>query len=351
MQSRIPLRALPTTAGQQDAQPLMTPVSGPLEDRFGRRFSYLRLSVTDVCNFRCNYCLPDGYQCSTTPEPLTLAEIGRIARAFAAMGTRKIRITGGEPSLRKDLPQIIRVLKQTPGIDTVALTTNGYRLTHQIGDWADAGLDQLNVSIDSLDPQQFRAITGHDKLQEILTGIQLARDAGIRCIKVNAVLLQDWNMSAFPQFLAWLKHEDVTLRFIELMQTGDNQDFFAANHVSGALVREQLLRSGWQLQARGRHAGPAEEFAHPGYRGRIGLIMPYSKDFCSSCNRLRISAQGKLHLCLFGDEGFELRPLLQDDDQTLLQQRIHELLQDKKATHFLQQGETGAVRHFAMIGG
>ena len=322
-----------------------------LQDQHGRRFSYLRLSVTDVCNFRCNYCLPDGYQCHDQQQPLSLAEIRTIALAFARMGTRKIRITGGEPSLRKDLTDIIRTLKATPGIDTVALTTNGYRLTHQIRDWAAAGLDQPNVSIDSLDPKQFRAITGHDKLQEILAGIELAKELGIKSIKVNAVLLKGWNANELPEFLAWLKNTQVTLRFIELMQTGDNAEFFDANHVSAEKVREQLLQNGWKPRLRQAHSGPAQEFSHPDYQGNIGLIMPYSKDFCSSCNRLRISSQGKLHLCLFGDEGYELRPLLSAADEDLICQRIRELLLGKKATHFLHDGQTGAMQHFSMLGG
>tara|TARA_B100001109_G_scaffold255328_1_gene257770 strand:- start:5163 stop:6218 length:1056 start_codon:yes stop_codon:yes gene_type:complete len=351
MNMHIPLRVL--QEGEEAAVSSFSPAqdSAVLADNHGRRFSYLRLSITDVCNFRCNYCLPDGYQGTDRSGFLTLEEIRRIAAAFAAMGTRKIRITGGEPSLRKDLPDVIRTLKQTPGIETVALTSNGYRLTQQIRDWADAGLDQLNVSIDSLDPQQFKAITGHDKLQEILDGIQLARELGIRHIKVNAVLLKAWNMNSFQHFFDWLRTTPVTLRFIELMETGDNGEFFAANHVSGDSVKQTLLSRGWTEKPRGPHDGPAQEFSHPDFAGDIGLIMPYSKDFCSSCNRLRITAQGKLHLCLFGEQGYELRPLLDEDDTQTLQQHIRTLLGNKKTSHHLEQGETGATRHFAMLGG
>ena len=351
MNMHIPLRVL--QEGEDAAVSSFSPTqnSAVLADNHGRRFSYLRLSITDVCNFRCNYCLPDGYQGTDRSGFLTLEEIRRIAAAFAAMGTRKIRITGGEPSLRKDLPDVIRVLKQTHGIDTVALTTNGYRLTQQIRDWAEAGLDQLNVSIDSLDPQQFKAITGHDKLQEILSGIEMARELGIGNIKVNAVLLKAWNMNGFQHFLDWLKTTPVTLRFIELMETGDNGEFFAANHVSGDSVKQTLLSRGWTEKPRGPHDGPAQEFSHPDFSGDIGLIMPYSKDFCSSCNRLRITAKGKLHLCLFGEQGYELRPLLAEEDSQILQQHIRELLSHKKDSHHLQEGETGATRHFAMLGG
>ncbi|MEC8444572.1 MAG: radical SAM protein, partial [Pseudomonadota bacterium] len=159
-----------------------------LQDAFGRRLTYLRLSITDVCNFRCNYCLPDGYQCNDDSSPLDLDEIARIAHIFARLGTRKIRITGGEPSVRRDLVEIIRILKQTPGIEQVAITTNGWKLPQFLPQWLEAGLDSLNVSIDSLDPRQFQAITGHDRLNDLLTGIEQAQQVGFERIKVNAVL-------------------------------------------------------------------------------------------------------------------------------------------------------------------
>jgi len=322
-----------------------------LQDSFGRRFTYLRLSITDVCNFSCNYCLPDGYQCSDGPEPLSVDEIAATARLFASLGTRKIRITGGEPSVRRDLPDIIRAVKQTPGIDDVAITTNGWKLPQFLHQWVGAGLDSLNVSIDSLDARQFHAITGHDRLQDLLEGIALAQELGLQRIKVNTVLMREHNGDQLPKFLEWLKDTPVTLRFIELMQTGNNTEFFNANHIRGSDIREQLLTSGWQTTVRKITDGPAQEFWHPDYAGRIGLIMPYSKDFCSSCNRLRISAQGKLHLCLFGEHGYDLRPLLQPDYTSEAAAFVQKALQDKKVSHFLHEGETGFNRGFAGIGG
>lgn len=321
----------------------------PLHDNHGRQFSYLRLSITDVCNFRCHYCLPNGYQGDGEPEPLSLAEIDQIVQAFAATGTRKVRITGGEPVLRRDLVEILRQVKRTQGIESVALTTNGYKLLEHIDAWHEQGLDQLNVSIDSLDPRAFQAITGHDRLQQILAGIERGLQLGL-AIKVNAVLLAD-QPQQLSEFLHWVKRTPVTLRFIELMETGDQPDYFARHHVSGESIKQQLLQQGWQLLARGPHAGPAQEFAHPDYQGNIGLIMPYSRHFCSSCNRLRISAAGKLHLCLFGEHGHDLRPLMRPEHQLELQQRLRELLQLKAASHDLHQGNTGAIKHFAMIGG
>ncbi len=322
-----------------------------LTDNFGRRFSYLRLSITDVCNFSCNYCLPDGYQCDQPRDFLSLCEIKRVAKAFAELGTEKIRITGGEPALRKDLPEIIRICKETSGIKKVAITSNGFKLPEHLPQWLDAGIDAINISIDSLDPRQFHAITGHDKLKTILTGIDMALADGRASVKVNTVLMRDHSGREIQSYLNWLKDTPITLRFIELMQTGDNQKFFDAQHVQGSRIKQNLILDGWLPVIQNKSAGPAQEFYHPDYQGKVGLIMPYSKDFCSSCNRLRMSSSGKLHLCLFGEEGLSVREELQSDDIEPLQAKILALLGDKKATHYLHEKLTGATKHLAMLGG
>ncbi len=321
-----------------------------LEDKYGRRFHYLRLSITDVCNFRCNYCLPDGYSCDHDRDFLNRDEINKIARAFAQMGTRKIRITGGEPSLRKDLPQIIADCAAIEGIEQVALTTNGYKLVEKVQQWRDAGLTRLNVSIDSLDPRLFAAITGHDKLSSILQGLDMALELGLE-VKVNAVLLRQYNQQDLERFFSWIKDKAISIRFIELMQTGDNKAFFNAQHVSGLPIQKQLIKRGWQRIAPSQTDGPSQTYHHPDYQGSIGLIMPYSKDFCSSCNRLRISALGKLHLCLFAEQGLDIRKYLKSSDTDLLKSKLKELLGDKDASHWLDEGMTGATKHLAMLGG
>lgn len=321
-----------------------------LTDHYQRRFTYLRLSITDACNFRCNYCLPDGYACSSQEPFLNLDEITQIVRAFALNGTKKIRITGGEPTLRKDLPNIIHICKTTPGIETVALTSNGYRITRLLPDLIDAGLDQLNLSADSLDPLQFQLITGHDKLNEVLNGIDQAVACGMKSVKLNVVLLKTFNKHELARFVQYVKHRPVVLRFIELMQTGDNGKFFNAQHVSGDTIREQLLTEGWRPQERQAHAGPALELAHDDFLGRIGLIMPYSKDFCTSCNRLRVSSRGNLHLCLFANENTSLRQHMPCSDEVLAA-HIRTQVFDKKATHELHDQKSGATTHLAMIGG
>lgn len=326
-----------------------------LIDQHNRRFSYLRLSVTDVCNFRCNYCLPDGYEAqgckSQQTAPLSPKEIKALVKAFALNGTRKIRLTGGEPTLRKDLAEIIHICKTTPGIETVALTTNGYRLTKQLDDYIEAGLDALNLSADSLTPETFQLITGHDSLQEVFDSIDMALARGLTKVKLNAVLLKQYNVGELNRYLDFVKDLPITLRFIELMQTGDNHQFFNQQHVSGEQIQQQLLNTDWLPILRDANAGPALEYTHPDYAGNIGLIMPYSKNFCASCNRLRVSAQGNLHLCLFADDNSSLRPYLLTESSEQLAERLRNLVLGKQPQHLLQQGHSGSTRHLAMLGG
>ncbi|ADV87042.1 TPA: GTP 3',8-cyclase MoaA [Vibrio vulnificus] len=324
------------------------------EDRFHRKFYYLRLSVTDVCNFKCTYCLPDGYQPSGQKNSsfLNLSEIRRVVKAFADCGTSKVRITGGEPSLRKDFTDIIHTVASTQGIKRVATTTNGYRMEKHIGEWKEAGLNQINVSVDSLDPRMFHQITGENKFHQVMSGIDRAFEVGFEQVKVNVVLMKDLNHNELPAFLHWIKHRPIQLRFIELMQTGEMDTLFQQHHVSGVAIRNHLIANGWLLKVKAANDGPAQVFVHPDYQGEIGLIMPYEKDFCTSCNRLRVSAKGKLHLCLFGDRGVELRDLLQQDDQESdLIARIQSELQTKSVSHFLNEGQTGMTPHLASIGG
>ena len=325
-----------------------------LVDGFGRTFPYLRLSLTEACNFRCSYCLPDGYHADGRPTFLRLDEIRRLLRAFADLGMRKVRLTGGEPSLRKDLPSIIDIAATTPGVRKVAMTTNGCLLLRNVRQWRAAGLTALNVSVDSLDPQRFHAITGHDRFDEVMEGVELARGLGFDAVKLNAVLLRDRNDDELPAWMDYLRERDIAIRFIELMRTGDNKAYFERHHVRAEVLELQLQQAGWSLTPRAADAdaGPAREYAHPDYRGRIGIIAPYSKDFCAGCNRLRVTARGDLRLCLFGEFGIPLRPLLQsDDDHAALMGRVATQLGLKAAGHGLHQGNSGITPHLASIGG
>ncbi len=323
-----------------------------LVDPFARKFYYLRLSITDVCNFRCTYCLPDGYKPNGRTQFLSLDEIRRISRSFAELGTEKIRLTGGEPTMRKDFSDIIAAIRENHAIKKIAVTTNGYRMARDVAQWKEAGLDAINVSLDSLDPRQFSAITGQDKFFQVMNGIDAAFDAGFKQIKVNAVLMKNVNDIALTSFLNWIKHRPIQLRFIELMETGDGSDLFRRYHISGETIRKRLIEDGWYQQVRSRSDGPAQVFSHPDYQGEVGLIMPYEKDFCQSCNRLRVSSLGNLHLCLFGENGIPLRDLLADDSHNeQLKSRIQSALTFKRETHFLHQGNSGITPNLSVIGG
>lgn len=324
-----------------------------LADSHGRRFEYLRLSLTDVCNFRCSYCLPDGYRKARgAPANLSVGEICRLVSAFAALGLWKVRLTGGEPTLRPEFLEITKAVSGIEGVRRMAVTTNGYRLAERAQSYADAGISAVNISMDSLKPDRFRAITGHDRLSEILRGIDACRQAGITSVKLNSVLLKGLNEGELDDFITFVVEQDLTLRFIEVMRTNDNPEYFAAHHLPGAFVTNRLELLGWQRLERQAGAGPAIEYANPLGPGRIGIIAPYSKDFCASCNRLRVSATGRLHLCLFADVGIDLRPLLQKDSQKdELLNRLQRLVATKAPAHLLHQGNSGATPHLASIGG
>lgn len=331
----------------------MTISTPDLVDGLGRRFAYLRLSITEVCNFRCAYCLPDGYQKTASRPFLTVPEINRLVMAFAALGVSKVRLTGGEPSVRRDLGEIIRRIRATPGVDKVAVTTNGWNLARQIDDWTAGGLTNLNVSVDSLDPTRFRQITGHDRLAAVMSGLDRALELDVPSVKINAVLLKDAaGPEQFAQFADFVRDRPVAVRFIELMRTGDNADYFARQHIGGPVLRSWLEAGGWIPRARSHDDGPAVEYCHPDHAGRIGLIAPYGAGFCDGCNRLRVTAQGRLRLCLFGDGGIDLRDLLDDDaDRWALARRVLEALRGKAAGHRLADQVTGDTRQLAQLGG
>jgi len=323
-----------------------------MRDAYGRSFAYLRLSVTDVCNFSCSYCLPDGFVKKPGPGFLNIDEIRRLATAFAALGMWKIRITGGEPTLRKDFTEIVRTLKAVEGVKRLATTTNGYKLAKNAQIWRDAGLDAINISVDSFDAKTFHQLTGHDRLSEVMDGIEACLDAGYKAVKLNAVLLKGINDQDLGVFLDFIKNRPISLRFIELMRTGDNAEYFKKYHLSASHITAQLDAAGWVQKTREPGAGPAQEYVHSEFAGRIGLIAPYSKDFCATCNRLRVSARGDLHLCLFSEHGTSVRHLLQsDDDIAALQAFVRENLTTKKVSHFLHDNFSGGTQKLADIGG
>jgi cyclic pyranopterin phosphate synthase len=217
--------------------------------------------------------------------------------------------------------------------------------------WRDCGISAINISVDSLDPARFAAITGHDRLGEVLRGVEAARDAGFDSIKLNAVLMRGVNDDELAAMVDFVATRDLSLRFIEVMRTNDNVAFFGQHHVAGQSVIDRLEAAGWHRLPLSAGGGPAVELGHPHAKGRIGVIAPYSKGFCASCNRLRLASDGRLHLCLFGDAGIDLRPLLTDEKSAPLIARIRALVGAKAPAHRLHDGNSGATPHLASIGG
>ena len=327
-----------------------------LKDNFGRRFPYIRLSISDVCNFKCGYCLPDGYKINKADNRtfINTQEIGRLAKALSELGVSKIRLTGGEPTIRKDYLEIIKIIKKNSGIKKTVITTNGYKLNKIAKNLKDSGLDGINISIDSLNSKTFKQITGHDRLHEILEGIQELQKLNFKNIKINAVLMKGINDSEkdFKEWSNFIKNNEIDFRYIELMQTGDNLDYFKKYHISANKFVDFLNNDNWIIQTFGKDAGPSKNFIKAEYKGKFGVIAPYSKDFCKSCNRLRITAKGDLRLCLFGNTGINIRHLMQKDDQIEeLKDLILKQLNYKKESHYLEIGETGLNKNLSTIGG
>jgi cyclic pyranopterin phosphate synthase len=324
-----------------------------LVDSYQRHFRYLRLSVTKVCNFRCTYCLPNGYQKNGQKEEfLSTLEIQNLLLGFAQLGFSKVRLTGGEPTVRQDIIDIVKNTRDLGSIESIALTTNGYRLNKILEPLYEAGLTDLNVSIDSLDSEVFKKVTGSNTLPDILEAIDRATKIGLKSVKVNSVLMKGINSNQLESFMDWVKDRPVAVRFIELMQTHENRNFFKENHLSNKVIEASLKEQGWIAAQRGALSGPAIEYSHPNYAGRIGLISPYSKDFCHSCNRLRVDSVGGLKLCLFGDGEISLRQYLQSPSQTAeLVAAIGKIIVKKPEAHKLEENNFGNTRNFSQIGG
>jgi cyclic pyranopterin phosphate synthase len=323
-----------------------------LRDAFGRQLHYLRLSITDRCNFRCAYCLPQGCPKETSAQPMSGCEIERLVRAFAALGFWKVRLTGGEATTRHDVCEVVQRIAAIPGVTRIGLTTNGYRLAAIASELRGAGLTSLNVSLDSLEPERFERITGSSRLASIVAGVEAAVAAGIPSVKVNVVLLRGMEDGELDRFLEWTRRLPLAVRFIELMQTGENGEYFRQHHLPAEEIRQKLEARAWIKQEQDPGDGPATNYRRSGHAGLAGIIAPYSAGFCDSCNRLRVSSTGNLRLCLFGDAEIPLRHLLESDHQRAeLIQTIESSVQAKPAEHLLREGRSGRTGNLASTGG
>ncbi len=281
-----------------------------LRDSFGRSVDYLRLSVTDRCNLRCVYCMPpEGIPLKPTEEILTYGELLRVARVAASLGIRKVRITGGEPLVRRGVVEFIRGLSAVPGIGELCMTTNGIALADLARPLAAAGLRRVNISLDTLRRDRYAEVTRRDLLPAVLAGIDAAIAAGLAPVKINVVLLPGLHPGDVDEFLSLARGTPVAVRFIERMPVGCLP---AEGFVSADGIRRRLLALPGVREAAGDGSGPAVTYAVPGFRGTFGVISPISRKFCSFCNRLRLTADGRLRNCLFARETLDVRAALRE---------------------------------------
>ncbi len=316
-----------------------------MDDRFGRTITYLRLSLTERCTLKCAYCRAGEGICPKKSE-LTGEEFLRIVRAFTDTGVKKVRLTGGEPMLRRDLLEIISGIRAIGGIEEIVMTTNGQHLPGMSGQLKEAGLDRLNVSVDSLRPERFSEITGGGSLERVRTGIDEALAAGFAPIKLNVVLLRGQNDDEVDDFIALTKDRPVWVRFIEYMPLG------ATDRADLRVTGDEILRSHPALQpVSPAYAGqPSRDYTMPGYQGRVGLINPVSHRFCADCNRVRVTSDGMLRPCLGSNEEFSLKEALENGDDAALVLAIRTAIQQKPATHCFDEGFL-AERTMRRIGG
>ena len=292
-----------------------------LVDRYGRQMDTLRISLTDQCNLRCLYCMPDEESnLSLRSEPLSFEEIVKLTRIFIVLGVNKIKLTGGEPLIRKGMVDLIGTLSSLPGLKDLSLTTNGLFLSFYAERLKKAGLKRINISLDTLQREKFKFITGYDRMHEVLAGIKSALDTGFMPVKINAVLLKGMNDDEIIDFVNLIHSQNLVVRFIEFMPTCNNLRNWSKFFVSCDEVLKKICKMGEMVtEEKGIvGSGPAEYFKIAGYQGRLGIINPVSKPFCHSCCRLRVTSDGKLVLCLHQPTSFDLRPLLKEGKEAEL---------------------------------
>jgi cyclic pyranopterin phosphate synthase len=338
-------QAAATATGQPDA----------LIDRFGRRVTYLRISVTDRCDFRCVYCMEPDQRFAPRDEVLTLDEIQQVAAAFVALGVRKIRLTGGEPLVRPGVVGLMQRITVLGGLDELVVTTNGSQLADLAADIRAAGVRRINVSLDSLQADRFRRITRKGDLGKVLAGIDAAIAAGFERIKLNAVILRGRNHDEVPDLVGFAADKGINISFIEEMPLGvigdhDRAEAFYASEQ----IRQDLAPHFTLVPTTETTGGPARYYRIPGSETRVGFISPHSHNFCGDCNRVRVTAEGRLLLCLGQEHSLDLRAILRSrpGDGARLEQGIREAMQIKPKGHeFDLHAQPVIFRHMNLTGG
>ncbi|GHC75856.1 GTP 3',8-cyclase MoaA [Limoniibacter endophyticus] len=330
----------------------------PIIDPFGRTIDYLRISVTDRCDFRCTYCMAENMNFLPKKDLLTLEELHRLAATFIALGVKKIRLTGGEPLVRKNVMQLIRDLShylETGVLEELTLTTNGSQLTRHAAELAHCGVKRINVSMDTLDADKFREITRWGDLQRVQEGIAAAQAAGIK-IKINAVALKGFNENEIPELLRWAHGEGMDLTLIETMPMGEVNADRTDQYLPLSLVRARLSDQFTLADIAYKTGGPARYVMVEETGGKLGFITPMTHNFCESCNRVRLTCTGTLFMCLGQEDAADLRtPLRASGDNDLLMQAIEKAIARKPKGHdFIIDRRTrtpSVSRHMSMTGG
>jgi len=315
-----------------------------MRDPFGRDIDYLRISVTDRCNLRCIYCIPEGMEWIEKADILSYEEIERLVRILGRLGLRRLRLTGGEPTVRRQLPRLVEMLAAIEGIEEISLSTNGLKMTELAAPLRRAGLSRVNVSLDSLDEGCFREITRGGDLRKVLAGIEAAEKEGLLPIKINVVVMRGKNDGEITDFALLTQQRPWNVRFIEMMPLEGNVGEQEARYVSTDEVRRSLEALGGLEPAEAvRGNGPATYFRYPGAPGTVGFISPLNHNFCDRCNRLRLTANGRLRLCLFGDNEIDLAtPLRAGRGEEEIAEKVLGGLMAKPQRHYLELGSTAS---------
>ncbi|HBR83091.1 MAG TPA: GTP 3',8-cyclase MoaA [Erythrobacter sp.] len=325
-----------------------------MRDAHGRQIDYIRLSVTDRCNLRCTYCMAEEMEFLPRRDLLTFEEIETLARHLVVRGVRRIRLTGGEPLVRKGVLELVERLARlrTHGLDELTLTTNGTRLPEMAQDLFDAGVRRINISLDTLRRDRFAELTRRDEFERVVSGIDAARDAGL-AVRINAVAMRGTNDDEMRDLLAWSGARGLDLALIEAMPLGEVSVDRPAAHLPLDAVREELERHFTLVPSLHRTGGPARYFDVAETGTRIGLITPLSNNFCAGCNRIRISATGTVYGCLGHDQKVELRDIVRAGGEAALDEALERLLAGKPLRHAFDaaQSEPALARHMSVTGG
>lgn len=312
-----------------------------LKDNFDRTIDYMRVSITDRCNLRCVYCMPSGaLKPLEHKDILKYEEIIRVLKISAEKGVRRIRITGGEPLVRRNISYLIRSIKNIDGIEEVSITTNGIFLEQYANELSEAGLDRVNISLDSLKPDTFREITGGGNIESVLKGIEAAEKAGLSPIKINMVPIRGLNDNEIEDFARMTLNSYYQIRFIEFMPFGRRNFWSKERFISSEEIKSIVEKIGKLIPAKAKRSGPARYFKFEGSSGVIGFISPISNHFCKECNRLRLTADGKLRPCLFSETEIDLKPALRNEASDDEIRRLIELsIQVKPKSHTIKSKE------------